>query len=737
MKNFFSKAITVVALCVGFSSIQAQDAKDAKESKYSYVDAFAPNFYTKNGNEYRSASGQPGPKYWQNRADYVLTANLNETTNEIKGSVNLTYTNNSPDQMDFIWMYLEQNLFAKDSRGNAVVPVSGSRNGAKGEEFDGGHKISKVMVDGKAATYEITDTRMKIMLNKSLKANGGKAVVSIDFAFVSPEYGSDRMGYLPTKNGTIYTIAQWYPKMAVYDDVRGWNTQPYLGAGEFYCEYGDFDISITVPSNHFVVCSGDITNASQVMSSKEQANWAKAKESDATVMIRSSDDLGKLSANGTKTWKFKMSNTRDVAWASSAAFIIDGAKINLPSGKKALALSAYPIESEGQKAWSRSTEYTKASIEGYSKRWMEYPYPAAINVAGNEGGMEYPGIVFCKYSSKGSSLWGVTDHEFGHIWFPMIVGSNERQYAWMDEGFNTFINGVSTEDFNAGEYKDRKFNMHRMAEMLTSPTLEPVYSAPDGMKERNLGLLAYMKPGTALDLLRNEVLGKDRFDKAFRTYVERWAYKHPTPEDFFRTMENVSGEDLGWFWRGWIINNWRLDQSIKGVKYVKNDPKKGAIISIENLEKMAMPVTIEIETVSGKKDTVKLPVEVWQRNTSWSFNYDSTEELKKVTIDPDKNLPDVEDDNNVWKSAGVEAPKPGKYAGYVGEYSSKAIPIKISVTEEDDTMIVAANGEEMEVEDNGNGTFTASSAGIEMIFADDKKSFKLNVQGQSFDFTRE
>ena len=176
-----------------------------------------------------------------------------------------------------------------------------------------------------------------------------------------------------------------------------------------------------------------------------------------------------------------------------------------------MAISAYPIESEGQKAWSRSTEYTKASIEGYSKRWFEYPYPAAINVAGNEGGMEYPGIVFCKYSSKGSSLWGVTDHEFGHTWFPMIVGSNERQFAWMDEGFNTFINGVSAEDFNAGEYKDRKFNMHRMAEMLTSPTLEPVYSAPDGIKERNLGILAYMKPGTALDLLRNEVLGKDTF----------------------------------------------------------------------------------------------------------------------------------------------------------------------------------------------------------------------------------
>lgn len=731
MKNIFSKAITIVALCIGFSSVTAQ------ESKYSYVDAFAPNFYTKNGNEFRSASGKPGPKYWQNRADYKLTTNLNEASNQISGSVELTYTNNSPDQMEFIWMYLDQNLFAKDSRGNAVVPISGSRNGAKGEEFDGGQKIAKLLVDGKVAKYEIVDTRMKVTLNSPLKANGGKIKVNIDFSFISPEYGSDRMGYLPTKNGTIYTIAQWYPKMAVYDDVRGWNTQPYLGAGEFYCEYGDFEVAITVPSNHFVVCSGEITNASQVMSSAEQASWAKAKESEATVMIRSLDAVKSAKASGTKTWKFKMTNSRDVAWASSAAFIIDAARINLPSGKKAMAISAYPEESEGQKAWSRSTEYTKASIEGYSKRWFEYPYPAAVNVAGNEGGMEYPGIVFCKYTSKGSSLWGVTDHEFGHAWFPMIVGSNERQFAWMDEGFNTFINGVSAEDFNAGEYKEKKFNMHRMAEMLTNPKLEPVYTAPDGLKERNLGILAYMKPGSALAILRENILGKERFDKAFRTYVERWAFKHPTPDDFFRTIENVSGEDLGWFWRGWIINNWRLDQAIKEVKYVKNDPKNGAVITIENLEKMAMPVEIEVETVSGKKEIVKLPVEIWQRNTSWSFNYDSTEEIKKVTIDPENVLPDVNDDNNEWKSEGYEAPKPGKYAAYVGDYSSKQIPVKVTIYEEDDKLIMAANGDEIEAEEKGDNTFVVEEQGLEIKFADDKKSFKLNVGGQSFDFTKE
>ena len=733
MKKLLLNATIFMVLCIGFSSAFAQN------SNYSYYDAFAPNFYTKNATETRSASGKPGVKYWQNKADYKLTASLNEATNEIKGSVNLTYTNNSPDELNYIWMYLDQNLFSKDSRGNAVVPVSGSRNGAKGEEFDGGHKISLLTVNGKSSKYEIVDTRMKVYLEKPLKSNGGKIKIAINFSFVSPEYGSDRMGYLPTKNGTIYTIAQWYPKMAVYDDIRGWNTQPYLGAGEFYCEYGDFEMAITVPANHFVVCSGEIINASEVMSKEEQNRWARAKENESTVMIRSLDDVKKANkTSATKTWKFKMTNSRDVAWASSASFIIDGARINLPSGKKSMALSAYPEESEGQKAWSRSTEYTKASIEGYSKRWFEYPYPAAINVAGNEGGMEYPGIVFCKYSSKGSSLWGVTDHEFGHAWFPMIVGSNERQFAWMDEGFNTFINGVSAEDFNKGEYEEKKFNMHLMAEMMTKPGLEPVYTAPDGMKERNLGLLAYMKPGTALATLREHVLGIDRFDTAFKTYINNWAFKHPTPEDFFRTMENASGEDLGWFWRGWILNNWRLDQAVTDVKYVKNNPTKGAIITIENLEKMAMPVVLEIETVSGVKSRVNLPVEIWQRNTSWSFSFNSTEELKTIVIDPDNVLPDFNDENNKWKTEGFVAPAPGKLSVYSGVYSSKQIPIKVEFTEEDDQLVLNATGQgPLPLDDMGNNTFGFEPAGLEIKFSDDNKSFKLNYNGQSFDFVKE
>ncbi|MGO3305938.1 MAG: M1 family aminopeptidase, partial [Sphingobacterium sp.] len=315
---------------------------------------------------------------------------------------------------------------------------------------------------------------------------------------------------------------------------------------------------------------------------------------------------------------------------------------------KSLALSAYPVESNGGNAWERSTEYTKASIEHYSEKWYEYPYPVAVNVASNVGGMEYPGLSFCGHKAKAGSLWGVTDHEFGHNWFPMIVGSNERLHAWMDEGFNSFINDISTEAFNKGEYNKTFGNKNAISKALANPNLEPIMSAPAGMRERNIGVLAYYKPSFGLRLLRDEIIGAERFDKAFRAYVENWAYKHPTPDDFFRTIENETGENLAWFWRGWFQNNWTLDQSLASVEYVNLNPNDGALITVDNLQKLALPVVIEATTESGKKIRKKLPVEVWQRNTSWRFKLESTEKLSKVVIDPDHVYPDINSDNNVW-----------------------------------------------------------------------------------------
>jgi hypothetical protein len=724
-------------------------AQEKEPSNYNYNDAFGHDFYSKNGTATRSASGKPGHAYWQNSADYVIDVNLNETTKEISGSETITYTNNSPDALDFLWMQLDQNLFKLDSRGKAIVPLRGSRNGDKGQDFDGGYGINTIKLIYKKGrrsteintTYSIVDTRMKVNLPSALEANGGTVGIKINFSFTSPDYGSDRMGVLETKNGRIFTLAQWYPRMSVYDDVSGWNTLPYLGAGEFYLEYGTFDVNITAPANHLVVCSGALLNPSEVYTQEQQNRLKTAEMSDETVMIRSEAEVTQPSSrptnSATLTWKFRIENSRDVAWASSSAFILDAARINLPSGKKSLAMSAYPVESVGQDAWTRSTEYTKASIEHYSEKWLEYPYPAAINVAGNEGGMEYPGIVFCNYESKTERLWGVTDHEFGHIWFPMIVGSNERLHAWMDEGFNTFINSLSTDAFNNGEYKERKSNMHRMSGMFVNDRLEPIYTSPDNLKERNLGVLAYYKPSTGLILLREQILGPERFDEAFTAYIDRWAYKHPTPDDFFRTMENVAGEDLRWFWRGWFINSWKLDQAVTKVKYVKNDPTQGAVITIENLEKMPMPVVIELKTKSGKVTRKTLPVEIWKRNVTWTFKVDTTEELSKVVIDPDFVLPDVDSSNNKWKASdGTESVE--ILTGYLGVYSSAEFPMKITVSENNGSLVLEAEGQPaLPLESEGGGEFSMEEAGLSIQFNSEKTGFTLDLGGQKFDLTKE
>lgn len=643
MNLTFPTKISLFAALAFTGFVFAQDVPKPAAPKYDYTEAFKPFFYPQTGTETRSASGQPGHKYWQNSADYQLNVSLDETKNEITGSADITYTNNSPDQLGFLWLQLDQNLFAKDSRGNAVVPLSGSRNGAHGETFDGGYKIKSVKYDGKDVKYTITDTRMQIDLPKALKANGGVAKLKIEYSFLSPKYGSDRMGVEDTKNGKIFTIAQWYPRMCVYDDVMGWNTLPYLGASEFYLEYGTLSANITVPANHYVVASGELLNEREVYSKDEISRWNEAKNSEKAVIIHPESEIGKNTKSGTKTWKFKIEKARDFAWASSAAFIIDAARINLPSGKKSLAISAYPVESAGDKAWGRSTEYTKAAIEHYSQKWFEYPYPAATNVAGNEGGMEYPGIVFCHMNSKGEALWGVTDHEFGHTWFPMIVGSNERLFAWMDEGFNTFINGLSTEAFNKGEYY-RKQDIGKMGPFVLNDNFEQVMVGPDNMKERSIGALAYFKPGMGLDILRESVLGPERFDKAFRTYVDRWAFKHPTPWDFFHTMENVSGEELNWFWRGWFINKWKIDQAVKTVKPVTG----GTQITVENIGQLPMPTTVLVTFKDGTSQTIKLPVEVWKRNTEWTFQVDSAKEVTQVKLDPASRIPDINVKNNIW-----------------------------------------------------------------------------------------
>ncbi len=659
---FKNRLLFTGILMAGLLQVTAQTASPVvsteTKSKYDQHALFGPLFYPSAGNEYRTATGEPGHAYWQNKADYKIAATLDDATNKVTGSVTISYKNNSPIELPYIWLQMDQNLYNLESRGQAKMPANGkSRYGDAKSTFSGGYQVTNVelIVAGKSekVPYLINDTRMQLRLNKALAAKSGAVSIKIDYNYVIPEYGSDRTGILKTKNGNIYAVAQWYPRLCVFDDVQGWNTLPYLGASEFYLEYGDFEVSLTVPASHIVVASGELLNPQEVLTATQLKRFNQAKTSDNTVIIRSAAEVldpASRPAKATCTWKYALSNARDFAWASSKSFIWDAAKINLPSGKKCLATSVYPEESDGQKAWGRATEYTKGSIENYSKRWFEFPYPVASNVASNIGGMEYPGIVFCGSTAKTQGLFGVTDHEFGHTWFPMIVGSNERKYGWMDEGFNTFINTLAGEDFNKGEYKDAKTDWHQYARFLFGPTSESMMNTPDVLQERNIGIELYMKPGYALTLLRTQILGEDRFDYAFKKYIRDWKFKHPTPWDFFRSIENGAGEDLSWFWRGMFLENYKLDQAVSKVDYINNDAKNGALVTIENLDQLAMPVIIEYTTASGKTERKKLPVEIWQNNASWKVKLNTTEAIQKVVIDPDHSFPDMNSANNTWKA---------------------------------------------------------------------------------------
>jgi len=642
MRNFKSFFFIATMLYSFVTWAQVPEAKENNQHNFKDI-------MYRQGSAYRTASGKPGPEYWQNAADYNIAVTLDDKTHNISGTIEIEYTNNSPEDLNFIWLYLEQNRFTEDSRGTLTTPMQGNRyNG----DMEGGYTVSNFSTKANGATsnkYLINDTRMQVLLDKPVKANGGKATIKMDFSYKIPVEGMDRMGRLDVEQGTIYALAQWFPKVAVFDDVLGWNTDPYLGAGEFYIDYGNYDYKITAPYNHTVVGSGVLQNPKEVLTKKQLKRWEKAQNSDETVYIIEPNEVGKNSANvknrGMLTWHFKMENTRDVAFASSPAFIWDAAKMDLGKGKNGLAQSVYPKESDGQEAWSRSTEYTKASVEFYSKNYFEYPYVNAINVAAEVGGMEYPGVSFCSWKSKGSSLWGVTDHEFGHNWFPMIVGSNERRYAWMDEGFNTFINHYSTLAFNDGEYPSRVGSVRMLKSYLTNENREGIDNYPDVTNLRNLAYTAYYKPAAGLIMLREYILGEERFDYAFKSYINTWAYKHPQPSDFFNHMENATGEDLNWFWKGWFYGTDNIDIALNGVEKKDN----GYLIEVEKVAEIPMPVQLLVKMKDGSSKLINLPVEIWQRGDTWKHFMATDGEIKSVEFDPQKKVADIDGSNDRWE----------------------------------------------------------------------------------------
>jgi len=589
-------------------------------------------------NRMRTGSGAPGADYWQQRVDYRIDVSLEPSTRLIRGRVHVTYHNQSPDPLDYIWVHLEQNVLRKDSIGSLADGTSAM--GGPTDHNDG-VRVREVSADGSALQYQIYDTLMRVSLPATL-APGKSFECDIAWSFEVPKRVFRRYGTMRVKKGTVWELAQWFPAVAVYDDVNGWNTLPYMGTGEFYTNFGDYELNITAPRDHIVVATGVLQNEEEVYTAVQRERLARARTSNEPVMIRSKEEVGdpasRPAGDGPLTWRFHSKDVRTVAFASSEAFILDAASVGETLVQSVYAEDSLPV-------WGESTAMLCAAIKGYNERWCRYPYPVATNVAGIEGGMEYPMIIFCSGRNKRNErgLYDVTTHEIGHNWFPMMVNTDERRYAWMDEGFNTFINMYSTADWFKKNNKPAKPSSFTM--MLRMPGV-PVVTAADRLNGLQLGLLQYQKTGVGMQLLREYVLGPERFDFAFRTYIQRWKFKSPQPADFFRTMEDAAGMDLAWFWRGWFLEDALLDQAVDSVR----NTSRGARITFLNKERMVMPLTFDVEFEDGSKRRQQLPVEVWFKSDKVVHSIRSDLDVVSVRIDPDRMLPDNKRNNNSWKA---------------------------------------------------------------------------------------
>ena len=647
-------------------------AHAADDGRFDPRALFAPLQLPDAPNAFRSGSGKPGPLFWQNRADYDLKATIDPASRTLSGEETITYSNRSPDTLDVLWLQLDQNIYRADAKARDVRAPRPPRPGQPARPWaptpvTDGYRIAAVEVEqgGKRmpARFLVDDTRMRVNLPAALAGNGGTLKLHVRYAYTVPGTWGGRTAVTPSKNGEIYEIAQWYPRMAVYDDLRGWDTQPYLGS-EFYLEYGTFDYAVTVPWNWFVAGSGELVNPKDVLTAEQQQRLQQARGSDGTVYIVKPEEIGQPSsrptASGTKTWRFRMEHTRDVAFAASPAFVWDAARINLPDGKSALAMSVYAAEGVGPQKWDRSTEYVKGAIEHFSQ-WYPYPWPAAINLGGHGAGMEYPGIVFDGFDDGGKPLFWITAHELGHGWFPMIVGSNERRFAFMDEGFNTFIDVYASDAFNHGEYAPKRDGEYapgggnpvdEILPLLADADAPTMMAPADGISEKYRHPLTYFKGALGLVLLREQILGPARFDPAFRKYIATWAYKHPTPSDFFRIMESEAGEDLSWWWRGWYFNNWQLDMGVTKAEYVDGDAGHGLAVTLESRHKLVMPATLRIDLADGSHLDKRVPVEAWLQQSAPRIVVPTTQKVLHVSLDPDHTLPDADRGNNEATVAG-------------------------------------------------------------------------------------
>ncbi|HMS67440.1 MAG TPA: M1 family metallopeptidase [Saprospiraceae bacterium] len=543
-------------------------------------------------NSYRTASGAPGHEYWQQRADYNIKVTLDDSNQSITGSETITYFNNSPDVLTYLWLQLDQNRRAKDSDsykvststvGNEMTEVQAE---AMLNDFDGGHKISSITdITGKALKYTIQKTMMRVELPAPL-AKGQSFSFAIKWSYNINDRlkigGRSGYEYFPKDDNYLYTIAQFFPRMCVYDDVSGWQNKQFLGAGEFTLTFGNYLVEITVPEDHLVAATGELQNMPQLLTKNQLAKYNKAKTETVQPIIIATEEEArereKTKLKGTKTWKFKADNVRDFAFASSRKFIWDAMAV-VQNGKTIMAMSMYP--KEGNPLWEKySTKAVAHTLNTYSQYTFDYPYPVAWSINADKIGMEYPMICFnfgrCEEDGSYTErikygMISVIIHEVGHNYFPMIVNSDERQWTWMDEGLNSYLQFLS-ESLWQRDYPSRRGPAENIVSYMSGEQsgLTPIMTNSENIKQ--FGNNAYGKPATALNILRETILGRELFDYAFKEYSNRWKFKNPTPADFFRTIEDASSVDLDWFWKGWFYGTDPVDLSLEEVKVFKSNP---------------------------------------------------------------------------------------------------------------------------------------------------------------------
>jgi hypothetical protein len=588
-------------------------------------------------NSFRTASGAPGRDYWQQRVDYLIAASLDTATHTISGRETIHYRNNSPDTLRVLWLQLDQNLYRPDSRGARRFPDAGR---AKPAGFVGGYTIARLSSTAGGAIRLATELH-GTMLGRPL-ASGDTTVLEIDYHYQIPGNGSQRTGRERLASGWLYAVAQWFPRLAVYDDLAGWNIDEYLGQGEFYLEYGDIDFAITLPRNFVVAGTGALQNAAEVLTGVERSRLTAARTSDTAVAIISRTEAGSAATRPagtapTLTWRFHASNVRDVAWAASPAFEWQA------SGWNGILMQTFhPPEAHAD--WRKAIGTVRRSISDYSTRWFPYPWPAAIAVAAPlASGMEYPMLAFDPLDRGGVALDRVILHELGHQWFPMIVGSNERRHAWMDEGFDTFINWIGIGRRPSG-------NGRGAPRWLAGGRPGPIVQRADSVAPDAYDPIEYSAPDEGLELLRFEILDDTtRFDQAFKEYIRRWAYKHPSPADFFRTMNDVLGQDLSWFWRGWFYRTDLVDQAVDSVTVSSSGSGPATHVFLASLGQLPMPVKLRLTFADGTTEDAKLPVDVWRGGARYRYDRTFRQPLVALEIDPLQNFPDVQRGNNSWK----------------------------------------------------------------------------------------